>query len=62
MALGLVTTVIGYTLLYWGIEHMPGQKVAGNGTRNSLWELFGFGTLFKGSAIGQGPPVQWKNG
>jgi len=41
MMLGMGMIAIGYALLYWGWSHFPGQ------TRQSLWQLLGFGTLWK---------------
>lgn len=54
MIFGLATIALGYALFYWGLHHFPGQQ------RYSLWDLLGFGTLFKNVSMPSGQPVQFK--
>lgn len=66
MVFGITLLVLGYTLFYWGLHHMPGQN-----QRYSFWALLGFsvrtpqgkterGTLFPQITVPEGTPVQWR--
>lgn len=58
MIFGLITIVVGYAIFYWGMHHFPQYK---SSQRFSLWELLGFGTLFKNLSLPAGPKnIQFK--
>lgn len=54
MIFGYALLALGYTLFYWGWSHFQSQ-------RYSMYQLLGFGTLFKGVNFPPGTPVQFKS-
>lgn len=57
MTFGVITFAFGYVLFYWGLHHFPQYK----NERYSLWELLGFGVLFKNAPVmTPGQPIKFK--